>query len=246
MSLIIRLASLGHAAREQAGLKVRQPLAEIDFLVGSREEAAWLERYADLLADELNVKQVRRLGALDEAILYSLKPLSKQLGQKHKALFPKVSQAILALRAEEAAPRLLSGESLQVEVDGTWIEVLPEEVEVIPQARPGLAVAAEGAYLAALHTGLTQELVREGLAREFVRRVQDFRKRLGFDIADRIRLFLNATPELSRAIEEQRAYIMAETLAVELLQGPDQPAKGSFTSVEFEGERVTLGILKVG
>ena len=246
MELVTRLASIGHAARNQAGLKVRQPLAEIDFSVGGREEAAWLERYADLLADELNVKQVRRLGGLGEAIVYSLKPLSKQLGQKHKALFPKVSQAILALRAEQAAPRLLSGESLQVDVDGVSIEVLPEEVEVIAQARPGLAVASEGAYLAALHTDLTPELVREGLAREFVRRVQDFRKRLELDIADRIRLYLNATPQLSQAIEEQRLYIIAETLAVELLQGPEQPAKGSFISVEFDGERVTLGILKAG
>ena len=104
----MRLASLGHAARNQAGIKVRQPLAEAAFSLGRPDEAQALERHADLLADELNVKRVRVLGSADEAISYSLKPLPKQLGQKYKGLFPKVAEAIKALDPARAA-RLPAG-----------------------------------------------------------------------------------------------------------------------------------------
>ena len=85
-----------------------------------------------------------------------------------------------------------------LQVEGQEFEILPDEVEVRLEARSGLAVAAEGAYVAALDTELTPELVREGLAREFVRRLQELRKQADLDVADRIRLFVSATPESDR------------------------------------------------
>jgi isoleucyl-tRNA synthetase len=106
-------------------------------------------------------------------------------------------------------------------------------------------VAADGPYLAALVTELTPELVREGLAREFVRRVQDLRKTADFDIADRIRLYVQATPTLAEAVQRHRDYIMGETLSVELLQG--QPPEGAAAlTAEFDGESVTAGVQKAG
>jgi isoleucyl-tRNA synthetase len=212
----MRLASLGHAARNQAALKVRQPLSEVAFSVSNPKEAQTLEQYADLLADELNVKNVRALGSAGEAVSYSLNPLPKQLGQKYKGNFPAVRSAILALDAEQAGRALLDDIPVQVEVGGETLEIVPGEVEVRAEARSGLVVASEGAYLAALKTDLTPELVREGLAREFVRRVQDLRKQAGFDIADRIHLSVSASPALAEAIRVHRDYIMGETLTVEL------------------------------
>jgi isoleucyl-tRNA synthetase len=105
-------------------------------------------------------------------------------------------------------------------MDGQTLEILPEEVEVRALARSGFEVASEGAYLAALVTDLTPELVQEGLAREVVRRVQDLRKQADLDIADRIRLYYQATPALAAAIENYREYVMGETLTVELLAKP--------------------------
>ena len=247
MQSIMKLASLGHSARNQAAIKVRQPLAEVAFSVSSQDEVRALENYADLLVDELNVKQVRALGSTGEAVSYSIKPLPKQLGQKYKSLFPKVSAAIRALQAHEAeaaALTLLSGQSVRVTVEGINLDIQPDEVEVHAEARSGLVVASEGAYLAALKTDLTPELVREGFAREFVRRVQDLRKQAGFDIADRIRLFAVATPDLSQAIQEHRQYIMAETLASEFhLQAP--PEQAIKLSVNFDQEEATIGVQKV-
>ena len=130
MRLVMTLASLGHAARNRAGIKVRQPLAEIAFSVSSQEESLALERHADLLAEELNVKGVRRLGSAGEAVTYYLKPLPKQLGQKYKALFPKVRQAIERIESGEAARSLLAGQTIQVPVEGINLDITPDEVEV--------------------------------------------------------------------------------------------------------------------
>ncbi len=219
MALVMRLASLGHAARNKANRKVRQPLAEAAFSVGSAEERGVLAGYADLLADELNVKQVRALDAAGEAVDYALNPLPKQLGQKYGSRFPAIRKAVLALPAEAAAKTLLAGGAVAVAVDGETLEILPEEVEVRANARSGFAVASEGAYLAALVTELTPELVQEGLAREVVRRLQDLRKSAELDIADRIRVVFQASAGLEAAVAAFRPYIMGETLAVEMSAG---------------------------
>jgi isoleucyl-tRNA synthetase len=243
MQLVMTLASLGHATRNQAGIKVRQPLAEIAFSVSNQDEALALERFTVLLADELNVKQVHRLGSAREAVSYQIKPLPKQLGKKYKALFPKVSRAIQNIEAEEIALALLAGKTVQVPVEGIHLDIAPDEVEVRAEARSGLVVASEGPYLAALLTELTPELIDEGLAREFVRRVQDLRKQANFDIADRIHLYLQASPRLAQAIAAHRGYIMAETLALSLTETSDPP-EGTLQEVELDGERVALTIVK--
>lgn len=243
MALTMKLASLGHAARNKANRKVRQPLAEAAFAVGNVDERAVIEKYADLLADELNVKKIRALDATTEAVDYSLNPLPKQLGQKYGSRFPGIRKALLSLDASAAATRLLQGETVRVEVEGEQYEILPEEVEVRVNARAGFAVASEGAYLAALVTDLTPELVQEGLAREFVRRVQDLRKQAGLDIADRIVLYYQATEGLQRAIERFEEYIMGETLTVAMNPG-EIPQGLSMTSDEFDGEKVTIGLKK--
>jgi isoleucyl-tRNA synthetase len=128
-------------------------------------------------------------------------------------------------------------------VEKEEFSILPEEVEVRSQAKEGFAVANDGAYLVALVTELTPELVREGLAREFVRRVQDLRKTADLDVADRIKVSVVATAGLKEAIQANRDYVTAETLAVDLKFG--KPAAGSTTSSdEFDGEKVTVGLAK--
>ncbi|WP_322792378.1 isoleucine--tRNA ligase [Bellilinea sp.] len=244
MALVMKLASVGHAARNKANRKVRQPLAEAAFSVGTAEEMRVVETYADLLEDELNVKKVRVLDTTAEAVAYSLNPLPKQLGQKYGSKFPAIRKALLEMDAESAAKKLLTGQSLDVEVDGETFTILPEEVEVRATAREGFAVASEGAYLAALVTDLTPELVKEGLAREFVRRVQDLRKQADLDISDRIRLYYTATPLLTEAVEEFSNYIQAETLCVEMVNS--QPNENLPTTQDnFDGQEVRISLKRV-
>ena len=243
MALVMKLTSLGHAARNKANRKVRQPLAEVAFSVGNADEERVVMDYADLLADELNVKEVRLLNAAGEAVDYSLNPLPKQLGQKYGNQFPEIRKVILGLNAEQMAMKLLAGEAIQVEITGKMLEILPEEVEVRLKAHEGYSVASEGAYLAALVTDLSPELIAEGLAREFVRRVQDLRKTADMDIANRITIIYDATPNLKKAVENYRDYIMTETLAVEMVNG--EPGAEMFKAEDaFDGEKVNIGISK--
>ncbi len=241
MALVMRLVSLGHSARQKANRKVRQPLAEAAFSVGNASERRAVEVYADLFMDELNVKQVRLLNASTEALSHSVKPLPKQLGQKYGNKFPAIQKAILAMNAEEASRPLLVGLPLRVQANGETFDVLPEEVEVKSLAREGFAVAEEGPYVAALVTELTPELVSEGLAREFVRRVQDLRKNADLDVADRIELFVDASPGLRSAIEAHREYITAETLAASL-EFTSPPGDATLAEDGFDGEKVTVGL----
>jgi isoleucyl-tRNA synthetase len=120
---------------------------------------------------------------------------------------------------------------------------LGDEVEVKAQAKSGFAVAEEGPYVAALVTELTPELVREGLAREFVRRVQDLRKSAELDVADRIKLFVTASGGLKSAIEEHRDYITAETLTT-ALRFSAAPKGAVKIEDEFDGEKMTVGLVK--
>jgi isoleucyl-tRNA synthetase len=243
MELVMRLVSLGHSARQKANRKVRQPLAEAAFSVGNASERRAVETYADLFMDELNVKQVRLLDSATEAISHTVKPLPKQLGQKYGNKFPAIQKAIQGMNAEEVAHTLLGGEALHVQVNGDSYRVLPEEVEVKALAREGFAVAEEGAYVAALVTNLTPELVQEGLAREFVRRVQDLRKSADLDVADRIHLFVEASDGLRSAIEEHRDYITTETLTSSLALG-GAPEGAAIVEDKFDGEHVRVGLVR--
>lgn len=243
MALVMRLASLGHAARSKANRKVRQPLSEAAFSTASVAERRVVAEYEDLLMDELNVKKVRMLDASTEALVHTIKPLPKQLGQKYGNKFPVLQKAILALSAEDVAHALLVEGVLKLEVDGVSYDILPAEVEVKSLAREGFAVAEEGSYVAALVTELTPELAAEGLAREFVRRLQDFRKESALDVSDRIRVYLEATPLLKNAIQKHTDYITNETLTVEL-NFAGAPADAKVIQDSFDGETVTIALQK--
>jgi isoleucyl-tRNA synthetase len=244
MALVMRLVSLGHAARQKANRKVRQPLAEVAFSVGNPAERKAVEMFADLIADELNVKHVRLLDAATEAVSHTVKPLPKQLGQKYGNKFPAIQKAILAMDAEQVAHTLMAGQSLAVAVAGETFDILPEEVEVKAQAKEGFAVAEEGAYVAALVTELTPDLIREGLAREFVRRVQDLRKSAGLEVADRIDLFVDASAGLRSALDAHQEYVMTETLTQNLTFA-NPPDGTAVVEAAFDGEHVTIGLRKV-
>jgi isoleucyl-tRNA synthetase len=244
MTTVMKLASLGHAARNSENIKVRQPLAEAAFVIGNAEEQSVVADYADLLIDELNVKEVSLLGSASEAVEFSLNPLPKQLGSRFKALFPNVRQKLLELPADKFARKLLDGESLMITVEGEDYEITPDEVEIRAEAKEGYAVASEGAYLAALVTELTPELVNEGLVREFVRRVQSLRKDADFDIADRIHLYYTASEGLAHAIQSFEDYIKEETLAKAITAG-ENPEGLPMLQDEFDDESVRISIEKL-
>ncbi len=242
MRVVMKAASLGHAARAKANRKVRQPLSEAAFAAPSAADHAAIKAYSDLLMDELNVKAINVLDKAETAVTYSLNPLPKQLGQKHGSKFPEIRKAVLAGDQSTFAHALLNGQSVEVKVNGETITVLPDEVEVRQNAKGGYTVADEGGYLAALKIELTDELIKEGLAREVVRRIQDLRKSAGLDVADRITVRYAASQKLSRAITSFADYIKSETLCVDLASG-ELPNAASAED-KFDGETLKVMLLK--
>jgi isoleucyl-tRNA synthetase len=244
MELVLRLVSLGHAARNKANRKLRQPLSEIAFAVGLDKERDTVMRYSDLISSELNVKSVRLLDVTAEVVSYQLKPLPKQLGQKYGSRFPELRDAILNLDPRTAATQFQVGESVEVSVNGIKFDILPEEVEVIVQAKEGFSTASEGSYLAALTTELTHDLELEGLAREFVRRVQALRKSADLNVNDRIMVQYSSSKRLAEAVEVHEAYISEETLAESLKQAK-KPSGDFQEEYTFGNEQLLVALSPV-
>jgi isoleucyl-tRNA synthetase len=240
----MRLVSLGHGARNQAGVKLRQPLSQALFNVRSANEAESLRRLADQVLDELNVKELVFLEDADQVVDYHVSPVAHLLGKKYGALFPNIRAALARLDPAELAQRLRAGESIALEVAGQTVNLLPGELEVRIEAKEGYAVAEEAGYLAAVSMALDKNLIREGLARELVRRIQTLRKDAGFRIEDRIVTYYQASPALREVLEALGQYIKGETLSTELIEG-ELPAEATTQTFQVEGEEITLGLVRV-
>jgi isoleucyl-tRNA synthetase len=243
MALVIRLAGLGHVARNKANLKVRQPLKLAVFCAADPLERQIIERYADLLAGELNVKQVYSRGSGREIATYSINPLTELLEQRYGSRYTEVWQALMQLPAEETAKRLMAGESVEIELEGVIHNVLPEEVEAQVVARSGYVAAADGPYLAVLSTQLTPELLQEGLAREFIRRVMDLREQANLDVTDRVQLYIETTPELDQAIRAFWDTIQAEARVAKLVRA-EAPAHAVQLQDYFDSQLLRMGLIK--
>jgi isoleucyl-tRNA synthetase len=239
--LAMRVASLGHAARNKAGIKVRQPLAEAVVQVRDPNEQGSLASLLDTVADELNVKRVRFAGADEVLVNYRVTPNPALLGPKHGATFPKLRAALAALDPNEVARTAQRSQSVMVNVDGQPVEVLPEELYVAAVDKAGFVVAEEAGYVAAVATTLTDELKAEGLAREVVRRIQAMRKDAGFRIEDHITTYYQVDPALSKVMTDFGDYIRDETLSVRLVDGPP-PASAFSQAFTIDGVRLTLGV----
>ncbi|MCK5646610.1 MAG: isoleucine--tRNA ligase [Anaerolineales bacterium] len=241
MDLVLQLVSLGHAARNKSGLKVRQPLAEVAFGVGLPTERTIVARYQELIGDELNVKNVRLLDTAAEAVEYRLKPLPKQLGQKYGSQFPAIRKTMLELDPQEHAIKLINDQSIEITVQGEVFEIMPDEVEVQIEAHEGFSAAAQGSYLAALVTALTPDLELEGLSREVVRRVQDLRRQADLMVDERIKVMYHATDRAHSAIEANKTYVMNETLSVEFAS-VDAPSGLARAEHSFDGEELVIAL----
>ena len=238
--LVMRVASLGHAARNKAQIKVRQPLAAAVVQTRTPAEQAALEALAEQLEEELNVKELRFVG--DDALVdYEVKPVHAKLGPKYGALLPRLSEALAGLPTDAVARKVQAGEPIELKVDGQVLELLPEEVQVSSVDKAGYAVAEEGGTVVAIETELTDELVREGLAREIVRRIQTSRKDAGFELDDRIRTYYQAGERLASVISEHKTYIASETLTKELVEAKP-PAGVASSTFNIDGETLTLGV----
>lgn len=215
MADAMAVVALGRQLRAQHDLKVRQPLATLHVVGPDPERLEGLAALDDLVADELNVHSVsRELHGRDLATVRA-KPNFRALGPRLGPDLPRVAQIIRNLEPE-TIEHLAQGGTLTVETSRGPFELTGAEIQVERIPHEGMAVASDGEWLVALDTRLTPELVAEGLAREFVNRVQNLRKEADLDVAQRIRIRCAADADVRSALAAHRDYICAETLALDL------------------------------
>ena len=207
-----QVVALGHKLREEAGHRVRQPLAELRYSAPDAIAGA-IASLEEVIREELNLKAVVRADNLDELVSYTYKPNLKTLGPKQGKRLAAIRSELPTLGDAALAP-LRRGESVTVTIGGEPVELAPEDVMVGTQRAADWVTAAEGGLQLALSTRLTPELVREGMARDFIRQVQQLRKDAGLEIEDRI-VIRYATPdvEAAAALTTWANSIAAETLA---------------------------------
>jgi isoleucyl-tRNA synthetase len=222
MRLAITTASLGRAARGSADIKLRQPLASVRVNVGSQQEQEDLLELAPVLKEEINVKEIEVVSEVGELVNYKLLPNNPVLGPRLGKLFPAVNKALQQIDPAKAARNLQAGQPILVEAGGQVFELGPDDVLVQTESRGGLAVASDKGVTVAIDTTLTPELLREGIARDVVRALNNMRKEAGFDISDRILVAYKADGEAAAAIRDFSDYIQQETLSVQLDPGTMQ------------------------
>jgi len=235
MAAVLEVVSAGHAARQEAAVKVRQPLPAILVHAREPETLAAITRLQDQVLDELNVKALKPLTDPGEVVSYDIRPNLRVLGPKYGKRLGTIRQALAAVEPAEVAAKVEAGEPIPLAVDGETIALEPSEVLVDLTKRAGYAAAQGDGLTVVLDTSLTPELLQEGLARDFVRGVQDARKAAGYQIEDRIEVAFEADPEVVAAIDANREQVARETLAVRLEERALVGASDAVEPEEVEG-----------
>ena len=200
MALARRLSSLGRAARSEAGVKVRQPLARA--LVYLPPGSPVLP--PGIVEDELNVDRVEATDELGDVLAYELVPNFKLLGPRIGKRVQDLRAAMASVDGAAAAADLAEGRPVTVELADGPLELAAEEVELRVRAQPGFAVSRDGAEVLALDLALDDDLRRRGLAREVIRNVQDLRKETGLEVSDTIVLHLVGVDDLAPLFDGDR------------------------------------------
>jgi isoleucyl-tRNA synthetase len=220
MAVARETVRLGLAARGHGKLKVRQPLRAA-VVVAAGEERVAIERMADVVVDELNVKELRFVSEAGELGSYEVKPNYRALGPRFGKQMPQVAAAVEALDPAHVASSLRNGGRLGISVNGHDHELGPDDLTLALQPLDGYQLEREGSHAVALELELDEELRREGLAREIVHAVQNARKGAGLQVEDRIELALGGDEELLAAARDHEAYLAQETLAVSVSYDAD-------------------------
>ncbi|HZL49153.1 MAG TPA: isoleucine--tRNA ligase [Solirubrobacteraceae bacterium] len=242
MALARETVRLGLGARGKAKIKVRQPLGEAVVVADGRERAA-IERLADVVREELNVKRVRFVEAAEELSEYEVKANYRTLGPLFGKDMPRAAEAIAALDpAHVAAAVREGGGAVGIAVAGREHTLRADDVILTMKAPEGYSVEREGAHAVALDLAIDENLRAEGQAREIVHAVQNARKAAGLQVEDRIELWLAGAPALLRAAEAYRDYLAGETLTLELSIGGDNPNNCHSEQTAVDGLPLSIGL----
>ena len=244
MAIARETVRLGLGARGQAKLKVRQPLREAVVVADGRERAA-IERLADVVREELNVKTLRFVSGAEQLGRYEVKANYRRLGPIFGRDMPRAADAIAALDPALLAAAVRGEGSVGIAVGGREHTLAAEDVILTMRPPEGYGVERDGAHAVALDLTLDEELLREGRAREIVHAVQNARRNAGLAVEDRIELALAGDAALLDAAAGHRDYLVRETLAVRLLLDGEAAPSGAAEhreQVEIDGLDIAIAL----
>ncbi|MCM8710684.1 isoleucine--tRNA ligase [Clostridium sp. SYSU_GA19001] len=233
MDLAYKVVNLGRSARNAANIKNRQPLSKM--LLSTK---VLPEYYSDIIKDELNIKELELGADLSRYVNFEIKPNLPVLGKAYGKLIPGIRKEISLKDQMELAQTIQNGGTVTINVQGTEIELNSENLLVTMQGLEGYAFAGEGQIGVVLDTHITEELREEGHVREIISKIQNMRKESGFEVADKIILYVSGNESLEKVVKKFESHIMRETLAADVVYN----AEKEYNEANINGEKLGLAV----
>lgn len=233
MDLAYKIVKLGRSARNGANIKNRQPLSKM--LVSTDSLPAY---YGDIITDELNIKTVEFGADLSTHVNFEIKPNLPVLGRAYGKMIPQIRKEIGARNQMELAQTIQNGGVVTINIDGTEIELNKENLLVTMQGLEGYAFAGEGSIGVVLDTHISEELREEGHVREMISKIQNMRKESGFQVADKIKLYVADNEMLMNVIKKFADVIKRDTLTEEIVFGTER----EYTETTINGEKLNMAV----
>jgi len=252
MGLLRQIASLGRSARMDSKLKVRQPLSRVEVTLADDSHIDWLRSHDDIVRDELNVKEIHYTSGSSPFVTYSVQPNFRKLGPRVGPLLPKLKSMLGSASGAELMDQMSRTGKIVLSIEGKDLELDDQDIQVRLSAKEGWAAAQGKSCVVALNTELTPELIRDGIAKDAIRLIQDFRKRRQCNYTDRIGVSIMTTSaQLAEALQANSELIAGETLAkqiaVKLVTAEELELGGSdFEPSELADEKIAIGLRVIG
>ena len=238
MEELLKIVVLGRAARNTANIKNRQPIGTM-YIKADKEMGQF---YTDIIADELNVKEVKFANDVESFISYSFKPQLRTVGPKYGKLLNGIRTALAEINGTEAMNELRSTGLLTLDINGNKVELSEEDLLIETAQTEGYVTEADGDISVVLDTNLTPELIEEEFVRENVSKVQTMRKEAGFEVMDKIHIYAKDNDKILELMKNHKEEIMSEVLAEDMTLGTTD---GYVKEWNINKEPVVLGVAKM-
>ena len=238
MKELLEIVVLGRACRNTANIKNRQPIGTMYV----KAEKKMSEFYTDIIADELNVKEVKFADDVESFISYSFKPQLRTVGPKYGKLLGGIRQALTDINGTAAMNELRTNGVLKLDINGNDVELTEEDLLIETAQTEGYVSESDGETSVVLDTNLTPELIEEGFVREIISKIQTMRKEAGFEVMDKIVVYAHGNDKIQNVMKAHEDEIKSEVLADEMVLGETD---GYVKEWNINKEAVTMGVKKL-